>query len=83
MQGLAQLLKTKISAKEVKTQRWQEQALEATKKLIGAWDCKGSVFRAFKTDARTAQLALQDSIELDKAHVKYFFKVFSELRKKV
>lgn len=61
--------------------KWQDEALEAIGFFVDGKDNKGSIFKCFKQDEHFANRALIDCKELGKPYTKYFFKVYSELRK--
>ena len=67
---------------EIKTQDWQFEAIEAIKKMKDGAQNRGGIFKCFKTDKHRAKIALSDCSELGKPFSKYFFKVFSEIKKK-
>lgn len=80
MEKIGNLLKQSVK-KEIKITRWQEDALEACKKIPDSYKNKASIFRKFKEDSHLAKLALLDCKELNKLYSLYFFKVFNELKK--
>jgi len=61
---------------------WQDLAIQIIKDLEVLKTFRPSVFKACKVDFRAAQFAYVDCMELDKKGVKYFFKVYSAIRKK-
>jgi hypothetical protein len=67
--------------KPVKTQSWQELALEIIK-FTNATDKSqiSSIFKYCKTDQQKAQIAFSDCKELRKPYPLYFLKVFSVLK---
>lgn len=82
MQKIGDFIQLK-EKKEVKLQRFQAVAL----KIIAAFGVKGtpvegSIFKCCKIDLRRAEDAFTDCKELGKMHPKYFFKVFSEIKKR-
>ena len=80
MLPLSSLMPKYTQQKPDKTLPWQTQALECIAKLVDGTKYKGSIFKCFKTDPRTAQFALEDSIELSKPYAKYFFATYSAIR---
>lgn len=82
MDSIANMIQFK-QQKETKTLPWQELALDIIKELRVPVYQKGSVFKCCKTDERRARFALTDCQELGKRHLKYFFKVYSELNKNI
>jgi hypothetical protein len=83
MEKLGAFLQLK-EKKQVTVVWWQTLAVEAVHKLVDGNDraYKGAIFQKFKEDPKCAALALSDALELHKPHARYFFKVYSELRKK-
>lgn len=61
---------------------WQDLAIQVIHDMKVLQTFKPSVFKACKTDFKAAQIAYKDAMELEKPYVKYFFKVYSEIRKK-
>lgn len=61
--------------------KWQELALEIIKELPDANEKKSSIFKCCKQNPKMARIAFEDCKELNKLHVQYFLKVFSELKK--
>ncbi len=68
-------------SKKAPAHKWQGQALEAIQKLVDGSKHKPSIFKCFKINAHKAQIALNDSMELEKPYSMYFFKVFNSLVK--
>lgn len=85
MQGIGQIIQVRPVQKQKKVERWQDEAAMACKKLADGWqkEHKASIFKKYKENAHMAAIALQDALELQKPYAKYFFKVFSELNKRV
>ena len=72
----------KVPEKKRPILRWQDLALEIIKEMRVEPKQKGSVFKICKQDEKTAMIAFNDCKELNKPHIKYFFKVYSEIKKK-
>lgn len=79
MESIKDLLKNR-QIKKVCKFKWQDQALEAIKKLTDGNQYKGQIFKCFKLNSRKAEIALNDCVELEKRYSRYFFKVYSLLK---
>lgn len=63
--------------------QWQDEALNAIAILNCSDIKKSSIFKCFKDNLQKARIALSDCKELGKLNELYFFKVYSELKKKL
>lgn len=61
---------------------WQDLALHIIAELKPPKHKKPSIFKVCKQDKKAAQQAYIDCTELGKPYADYFFKVYSEIRKK-
>jgi len=71
-----------LNIKKTKTKSWQLEALEAIKKLSDGDKHRGGIFKCYSSDLYKAQIALKDSLELNKPFSLYFFKVYWTLIKR-
>ena len=84
MEAINILLKeNRIKKKPVNTNSWQGLALEIMSKIKVRPHQRSSVFKVCKQNEHMARIAFLDSIELEKPYINYFFKVFSNLNKRV
>ena len=60
-------------------QEWQDKASRAIGILHGTEGKEASIFKCFKDDTRSADIALADCKELGKLNALYFFKVYNQL----
>ena len=74
--------KKKITQKKPPKYQWQEKALKAISKLIDGNKYRPSIFKCFKNNCKSAEIALSDSMELNRPYSLYFLKVYSALNKK-
>lgn len=82
MEQLASLFQNRLNnqTKQGCKTKWQDEALEATKKLVDSKKYLGSIFKCYKIDQRVAKLALIDTLELNKPYSRYFLKVFNQIK---
>ena len=81
MEGIKNIIKP-LDIKKAPAYKWQDLALEILEGLPDENNKRSSIFKCCKDNPRFAKIAFEDCKELNKLHIKYFLKVYNELRKK-
>lgn len=81
MEKISNILK-EVKPKKTYKYQWQEKASEAISMLVNASNKKSSIFKCFKDNTRSADIAIRECKELNQLNVLYFLKVYNKYNKK-